>query len=358
MAYAIEVVDLALKIHGPPIYVRHAIVHNEWVVRSFEDRGVVFVEDVDDVPTGMPAVFSAHGVSPAVREQAKNRGLLVIDATCPLVTKVHNEAKRYADKGYFMIYIGHAGHVEAEGTMGEAPGRMVLVDSPEDAEKLDLPYHEKLAVLTQTTLSVDEVQRTLDVLKRRFPHLETPAKEDICYATTNRQAAVRELAKHCQLVLVVGSQTSSNSNRLREVAESLGAEAHLIMSPSDIRPQWRTNYPVVGISSGASTPEHLVEDVIGELIREPGTEGQGGGLRSEVRGQEEERPRDGGTEGQGGTALASPLWGGAGERSEPGEGEAGPRTTPTRPTVEILETVREDVRFLPPRELIQLAQKT
>jgi 4-hydroxy-3-methylbut-2-enyl diphosphate reductase len=296
VAYAIEVVDLALKIHGPPLYVRHAIVHNEWVVRSFEERGVVFVEDLSEVPEGSPVVFSAHGVSPHVRDRAAERRLHVIDATCPLVTKVHNEARRYADKGYFMIYVGHAGHVEAEGTMGEAPGSMVLVESPQDAEALSLPTHEKLAVLTQTTLSVDEVENTLAVLRRRFPHLETPAKEDICYATTNRQAAVRQMARKCDLVLIVGSQTSSNSNRLREVAESHGAEAHLIMSPAEIQSHWKSDYRVVGVSSGASTPEHLVEDVIGELLKG----------RPEV-------------------------------------------------PVEVLEAVRENVTFRPPRELIQLA---
>ncbi len=296
VAYAIEVVDLALKIHGAPLYVRHAIVHNEWVVRSFEERGVIFVESIGEIPPGMPVVFSAHGVSPEVRERAAERNLKVIDATCPLVTKVHNEARHYAGKGYFMIYIGHAGHVEAEGTMGEAPGRMVLVDSPEDAEALQLPPHERLAVLTQTTLSVEEVQRTLDVLKRRFPHLETPKKEDICYATTNRQSAVRQMAELCDLVLVIGSTTSSNSNRLREVAESLGVEAHLLMGPEQVRPEWRTDYPVVGVTSGASTPDHLVQDIVGALL-----EG-----RSEV-------------------------------------------------PVETLEAVAEDVKFIPPRELIQLA---
>jgi len=297
VAFAIEVVDLALKIHGAPVYVRHAIVHNEWVVRSFEERGVIFVEDVNEIPEGMPVVFSAHGVSPQVRTDAKSRGLQVIDATCPLVTKVHNEAKHFAAKDYHFITIGHAGHVEAEGTMGEAPGRMTLVENPIDAQRLDLPHYEKLAVLTQTTLSVDEVQATMEVLKERFPHLETPKKEDICYATTNRQMAVRALAEQCDLVLVVGSTTSSNSNRLREVAESLGAESHLILTPDQIQPNWRTDFPTVGITSGASTPESLVEDIIGELIKDhPGT------------------------------------------------------------PVKILETVREDVKFLPPRDLIQLAQ--
>lgn len=296
VAYAIEVVDLALKIHGDPVYVRHAIVHNEYVVRSFEARGVVFVEDIAEIPRGSVVVYSAHGVSPEVRRESKERGLTIIDATCPLVTKVHNEARHFAAKGYFMIYIGHAGHVEAEGTMGEAPDRMVLVETPADAEALALPHYDKLAVLTQTTLSVDEVRATLDVLKRRFPHLETPKKEDICYATTNRQSAIRELADQCDLVLVVGSTTSSNSNRLREVAESLGTEAHLLMTPDQIQPAWRTDYEKVGISSGASTPEKLVEDVIGALL-----EGQ------------EHVP------------------------------------------VTVLETVREDVTFRPSRDLVQLA---
>ncbi len=266
VAYAIEVVDLALKAHGPTLYVRHAIVHNEWVVRSFEERGVVFIEDLNEVPEGSSVVFSAHGVSPTVRAQALTRRLNVIDATCPLVTKVHNEAKRFVAKGYLILYIGHRGHVEAVGTMGHAPERMILVETPEDAEAVTLPAHDRLAVLTQTTLSVDEVEQTLAVLRRRFPHLELPAKEDICYATTNRQAAVRQMATACNLVLVVGSQTSSNSNRLREVAETLGAEAHLILSPDEVRPEWRDDYAVVGVTSGASTPEHLVESVIGRLL--------------------------------------------------------------------------------------------
>lgn len=295
VAYAIEVVDLALKIYGPPVYVRHAIVHNEWVVRSFEKRGVTFVENVSDIPEGMPVVFSAHGVSPEVRASAAERALKVVDATCPLVTKVHNEAKHFAKKGYFMIYIGHVGHVEAEGTMGEAPGRMVLVETPEDAEALQIPHYEKLAVLTQTTLSVDEVQQTLAVLKRRFPHLETPNKEDICYATTNRQTAIRELAKQCDLVLIVGSTTSSNSNRLREVAESMGVESHLVMSGAEVLPEWGSRR-IVGVSSGASTPELLVEEVIGALV--------------------------------------------AGHPEVP---------------VTVLETIKEDVNFKPPRDLVQLA---
>ncbi|MCX6343119.1 MAG: 4-hydroxy-3-methylbut-2-enyl diphosphate reductase [Fimbriimonadales bacterium] len=266
VAYAIEIVNLALKVHGTPLYVRHAIVHNEWVVKDFEKKGVIFVEDVNEIPDGMPVVFSAHGVSPQVREDSVNRNLKVVDASCPLVIKVHNEAKHYASKGYFIIYIGHEGHTEAEGTMGEVdPSSVVLVETPEDAEKLSVPYYDKLAVLTQTTLSVDEVTQTLDVLKRRFPHLETPKKGDICYATTNRQLAIREIAKQSDLVLVVGSTTSSNSKRLREVAEAYGSEAHLIMSPDEIRPEWKTNYKTVGISSGASTPEILVDAIVSAL---------------------------------------------------------------------------------------------
>lgn len=266
VAYAIEVVDLALKIHGAPIYVRHAIVHNEWVVRSFEARGVIFVEDIPDIPENSVVVFSAHGVSPEVRRQSAERNLTMIDASCPLVIKVHNEAKHYAAKDYLMLYIGHDGHVEAEGTMGEAPDRMILVETPEEAEAVQLPPHERLAVLSQTTLSVDEVTATLDVLRRRFPHLETPKKGDICYATTNRQAAVRELATKCDLVLVVGSTTSSNSNRLREVAEGLGVASYLINSADEVRPEWTQQFRNIGISSGASTPETVVEDVIGALL--------------------------------------------------------------------------------------------
>lgn len=296
--YAIEVVDLALKVHGSPIYVRHAIVHNEYVVRSFESRGVIFVEDLNEIPEGSNVIFSAHGVSPAVREQAKLRNLHVIDATCPLVTKVHREAVRYARDGYTILYIGHRGHVEAEGTMGEAPNKMLLIDNLDEAEKVQ-PPDTPLAVLTQTTLSVDEVERIMDVLKRRFPELEMPAKEDICYATTNRQNAVKALAKQSDLILVVGSKTSSNSNRLREVAEVEGVPAYLLMSEDEVKPEWKNDFPVVGITSGASTPEKLVENLIGELIS----------------GRESEVPVE----------------------------------------VEVVATVEEDVTFIPPRDLIKQA---
>ncbi len=267
VAFAIEVVDLALKAHGAPLYVRHAIVHNEHVVKSFEARGVIFVEDVAEIPEGSPVVFSAHGVSPAVRSLASERGLTIIDATCPLVTKVHNEAKRFANQDYLMIYIGHRGHVEAEGTMGEAPDRMILVETPEEAEALVLPPHEKLAIVTQTTLSVDEVTSIIQVLKRRFPYIHQPTKEDICYATTNRQGAVKELAACCDVVFVVGSTMSSNSNRLREVAESLGSRSYLLMSPAEIEDSWLTGAETVGITSGASTPDELVDDLISELLK-------------------------------------------------------------------------------------------
>jgi 4-hydroxy-3-methylbut-2-enyl diphosphate reductase len=267
VAFAIEVVDLALKAHGAPLYVRHAIVHNEHVVKSFEARGVIFVEDVAEIPEGSPVVFSAHGVSPAVRSLAAERGLTIIDATCPLVTKVHNEAKRFANQDYLMIYIGHRGHVEAEGTMGEAPDRMILVETPEEAETLVLPPHEKLAIVTQTTLSVDEVTSIIQVLKRRFPYIHQPTKEDICYATTNRQGAVKELAACCEVVFVVGSTMSSNSNRLREVAESLGSRSYLLMSPAEIEDSWLTGAETVGITSGASTPDELVDDLISELLK-------------------------------------------------------------------------------------------
>ena len=242
-------------------------------------------------------VFSAHGVSPEVRQKSRERNLKMVDATCPLVTKVHNEAKHYAAKDFFMIYIGHRGHVEAEGTMGEAPDRMVLVETPQDAEELEIPHYANLAVLSQTTLSVDEVMATMAVLERRFPHIQKPAKGDICYATTNRQMAIRELAKESDLVLVVGSTTSSNSNRLREVAEQYGTESYLLSTIEEVRPDWRTNYKTVGISSGASTPEVLVEDIIGALL----------------------------------------------------DGR-------TKIPVDILETIKEDVAFKPNRELLELAQ--
>ncbi|GBC94244.1 4-hydroxy-3-methylbut-2-enyl diphosphate reductase 1 [bacterium HR16] len=266
VSYAIEVLDLAIKAYGTPIYMRHAIVHNEHVVHSFERRGVIFVEEVSEIPPGSTVVFSAHGVSPAVRQAAAERNLRVIDATCPLVSKVHREVQRFASQDYHIIYIGHAGHVEALGTMGHAPGQITLVQTVEDAERVQVP-DGKLAVATQTTLSVYEVERIMAVLRRRFPHLETPPKEDICYATTNRQNAVKELAKVCDLILVIGSRSSSNSNRLREVAQEAGVPAYLLLEPEEVLPEWRTDYRSVGITSGASTPESSVEAIIGELLK-------------------------------------------------------------------------------------------
>ncbi len=265
VAFAIDIVNYALKAYGTPVYVRHAIVHNEWVVKDFERKGVIFVEDVNDIPEGSIVVFSAHGVSPQVRQDSKNRNLTIVDATCPLVTKVHNEAKRFAEKDFLMIYIGHRGHVEAEGTMGEAPDRMILVETPQDAEELVLPPHDRLALVTQTTLSIDEVTEVIEVLERRFPHIQKSPKEDICYATTNRQGAVKSMAPICDFVIVVGSVTSSNSNRLKEVSEAYGAPAVLLMHPEEMNQKWADDYKIIGVTSGASTPDDLVHSVVSKL---------------------------------------------------------------------------------------------
>jgi 4-hydroxy-3-methylbut-2-enyl diphosphate reductase len=267
VAYAIDIVNRAIDAFGVPLYVRHAIVHNEWVVRSFEERGVVFVEELDDVPAGAPVVFSAHGVSPAVRRAAADRGLRVIDATCPLVEKVHREAREWATRDHTILYIGHRGHVEAEGTMGEAPERMILIHDIEAARTVDVPDPSRLITLTQTTLSVDEVHAITEVLKERFPALTTPRKEDICFATTNRQDAVKALAAECDLILVVGSTTSSNTKRLREVAMGCGREAILIGGPDDLRDEWLDGHDVIGVTSGASTPEAAVDQVLSRLLR-------------------------------------------------------------------------------------------
>lgn len=267
VAYAIDIVNRALEVFGTPLYVRHAIVHNEWVVRSFEERGVIFVEDLADVPHEQPVVFSAHGVAPSVREEARQRKLKIVDATCPLVAKVHREAQEWASRSFNILYIGHQGHVEAEGTMGEAPERMMLVDSIERANSLEIDDPRKLVVLTQTTLSVDEVQSITDELAQRFPTLRTPKKEDICYATTNRQEAVKALAEQCSLILVVGSNTSSNTNRLREVAEVCGVEAHLVTSPDDLQADWLERHDAIGVTSGASTPEVLVDEVLSAMMQ-------------------------------------------------------------------------------------------
>jgi 4-hydroxy-3-methylbut-2-enyl diphosphate reductase len=262
---AIDVVELAIDLYGTPIYVRHEIVHNQYVVEELRHRGAIFVDEIADIPEGSTVVFSAHGVSPEIRRQSEDRKLKAIDATCPLVTKVHLEAVRFAKQGLWLILVGHAGHTEVEGTMGEVPERTILVQTIEDAEKVEIPDPERVAYLTQTTLSLDETMEILAVLKRRFPSIRGPAREDICYATQNRQNAVKLLAGKCDLVLVVGSPTSSNSNRLAEVARDQGTEAYLINSADDLDPGWLTGKKRIGISSGASTPEILVEGLVTEL---------------------------------------------------------------------------------------------
>ena len=259
---AIDVVRLALQHYPSPIYVRREIVHNAHVVQELQEQGAIFVEELDEVPEGATVIFSAHGVSPEVVAQAKAKGLQFIDATCPLVTKVHNEAIRYAREGRTIFLIGHEGHDEVIGTRGEAPDRIVLVGSEAEVETLEVPEPDHVAVITQTTLSVDDTQGMLDTLKRRFPRLKTPNKDDICYATQNRQTAVKALARAAELILVIGSDNSSNSNRLREVAEACGTPAHLIDDVSEIEPAWLHGPKVIGITSGASAPEHLVQTVV------------------------------------------------------------------------------------------------
>jgi 4-hydroxy-3-methylbut-2-enyl diphosphate reductase len=262
---AIEIVELALEVYGPPVYVRHEIVHNRHVVDSLAAKGAVTVEDLADVPPGSRLVFSAHGVSPEVRSEARERDLQSVDATCPLVTKVHLEAMRFARNGYEIVLVGHRGHVEVEGTLGQAPERMYLVETVEDAEKLQVRSPDKLAVLTQTTLSVDDTRDILDVLRRRFPAVRTPTKDDICYATQNRQNAVKAIAQVADLVLVVGAASSSNSNRLVEVARAVGARAVLIEDADGLDPAWLDGVRAVGVTAGASAPEALVRAVLDRL---------------------------------------------------------------------------------------------
>lgn len=266
VSYAIEIVRLVLERYGPPIWVRHEIVHNRHVVDELRAAGARFVDDLADVPEGALVIFSAHGVSPAVREQAKARHLRVIDATCPLVTKVHLQVLRYAREGYEIVMVGHRGHVEVEGTMGHAPERMYLVESVEDVAKLAVRQPERLAVVTQTTLSVDDTKEILLALQTRFPAIRLPAREDICYATQNRQLAVKELARRAPVVLVLGSHTSSNANRLVEVARKEGTRAWLIEHAEDIVPQWVDGLARVGLTAGASTPEYLVRAAIDRLL--------------------------------------------------------------------------------------------
>jgi 4-hydroxy-3-methylbut-2-en-1-yl diphosphate reductase len=262
---AIDIVEKLLEQHGPPVYVRHEIVHNVHVVRDLEVRGAVFVDSEDDVPEGALVVLSAHGVSPQVYERCAERGLKVVDAVCPLVSKVHAEARRYAGRGLKIALVGHAGHVEVEGTMGEAPEAMVLVETAEDARNLELENGEQLAYLTQTTLSLDDTADVVDTLRNRFPDLVGPPSADICYATQNRQDAVKKICEEATLVLVVGSRTSSNANRLVEVAHSVGAEAHLIDDEDDLDLAWLEGHETVGLTAGASSPDLLVDRVFGRL---------------------------------------------------------------------------------------------
>jgi 4-hydroxy-3-methylbut-2-enyl diphosphate reductase len=267
---AVQTVEQALALYGPPVYVRKEIVHNRHVVEQLRRRGAVFVESEQEVPEGATVVFSAHGVAPEVYENAARRRLRTIDATCPLVTKVHREALKFAAEGYTIVLIGHAGHEEVEGTMGEAPGQIVLVESVEDVERLEVEDPERIAYISQTTLSVDETRAVIDALRRRFPAIVGPRTDDICYATTNRQAAVKELARRCDLVLVIGSRNSSNSNRLVEVARECGADSHLIDNETQVREEWLVDRPIVGVTSGASAPEDLVQRVV-EFFRARGT---------------------------------------------------------------------------------------
>ena len=254
---AIDIVDMALQVYGAPIYVRHEIVHNRHVVEDLRRKGAIFTDDLADVPTGAVVIFSAHGVSPAVRAEAKARGLRALDATCPLVTKVHLEALRYAKDGYSIVMIGHRQHVEVIGTLGEAPEAIVICETVAEVEALDLPNPEKVAYITQTTLSLDDCAAMVGALKRKYPAVKEPTKDDICYATQNRQNAVKVMAPKCATVLVVGAPASSNANRLVEVAAALGSTAYLIESAEDIQPEWLIGD--IGLTAGASTPEAIVQ---------------------------------------------------------------------------------------------------
>ena len=282
---AIDIVNRALEVFGPPIYVRHEVVHNRYVVEDLRQRGAVFVEELHEVPDDAIVIFSAHGVSKAVQQEAQRRDLKVFDATCPLVTKVHMEVIRYAREGRESILIGHEGHPEVEGTMGQYDrshgGDIYLVEDEADVAALQVRDPDKLAFVTQTTLSVDDTAKVIDALRARFPTIHGPKREDICYATTNRQDAVRQLALECGLVLVVGSVNSSNSNRLRELAERCGAEAYLLDEPGQIDKAWLEGKKVVGVTAGASAPEDLVQQVIATLKSYGGEEAQ------EIPGREE-----------------------------------------------------------------------
>ncbi|NYA24644.1 4-hydroxy-3-methylbut-2-enyl diphosphate reductase [Haemophilus haemolyticus] len=265
---AISIVELALEIHGAPIYVRHEVVHNRFVVNGLRDRGAIFVEELSEVPDGAIVIFSAHGVSQAVRQEAKDRNLKVFDATCPLVTKVHMQVARASRKGTKAILIGHKGHPEVEGTMGQysnEDGGIFLIEKVEDIARLPMQENDDLTFMTQTTLSLDDTAETIAALKEKYPAIQGPHKNDICYATTNRQEAVRELAKLSDLVLVVGSKNSSNSNRLAELASRMGVKSQLLDDPSDIQDDWFNDVKTIGITAGASAPEELVQSIISRL---------------------------------------------------------------------------------------------
>jgi 4-hydroxy-3-methylbut-2-enyl diphosphate reductase len=260
---AVQTVERALELYGAPVYVRKEIVHNKHVVEQLRTRGAIFVDEIDEtVPEGATTVFSAHGVSPAVHAQAAGRGLSTIDATCPLVTKVHVEAKKFAADGYTIVLIGHGGHEEVEGTMGEAPERIVLVETEDDVDALEVPDPSRVAYISQTTLSVDETAAIINRLREKFPAIVGPRTDDICYATTNRQAAVKQMAIECDLLLVIGSQNSSNSQRLVDVARECGTESHLIDNATQVEEAWLEGKRIVGISSGASAPEELVDRLV------------------------------------------------------------------------------------------------
>ncbi len=265
---AIDIVELALQVCPPPVYVRKEIVHNRDVVEGLQKKGAIFVDELDEVPDGATVIFSAHGISPEVREEAKHRGLRVIDATCPLVTKVHLEAIRYAREGYSIILVGHEDHDEVIGTTGEAPDKIHVISHPDEVDKLNLPDPDKVAYLTQTTLSVDDTREVIEALRRRFPRSVGPSKDDICYATQNRQAAVKTVAKEVDVVLVIGAANSSNANRLREVSEAVGTRAYLINDIREIKPEWLEGVARVGITAGASTPEFLVTEAVEALQRQ------------------------------------------------------------------------------------------
>jgi len=282
---AIDIVERALKMFGAPIYVRHEVVHNRHVVDHLRELGAVFVEELGEVPDDATVIFSAHGVSKAVQAEAERRGLEVFDATCPLVTKVHMEVSRYGREGREVILIGHQGHPEVEGTMGQYDqsrgGKIFLVENPADVETLEIKNPERLAFVTQTTLSVDDTSRVIEALKKRFPALTSPRKEDICYATQNRQDAVKTLVKRCDAIVVVGSQTSSNSSRLKEIALKAGIPGYMVDSAADLRREWFEACENVGVTAGASAPEVLVQEVVDQL------KAWGGQLPEEIKGREE-----------------------------------------------------------------------